>query len=290
MLSSIKTKITLWCTIILWASAFPAIRAGLEGYGPGSLALLRFLVASVCMALLYPYLPKRKSIPFSEKLRFLTVGAIGIGIYHVALNYGELTVPSGIASFIISQSPVFSVIFAMIFLKEEFGLKAFIGMFISLLGIALITLSHQANMSFDKGVLYVMIAAIAGSLFSILQKPALRKYHAMEVTAYAIWGGTLLLSVFSPTLMTDIKTAPLGATLSVLYLGIFPAAVAYISWSYTLQAMPVARASVYLYFMPIVATLLGWLWLHEVPSLSSFIGGLVALSGVWLINHAFRPR
>ncbi|MCC2667478.1 MAG: eamA, partial [Gammaproteobacteria bacterium] len=44
---TLKTKLALLTTVVLWASAFVAIRAGLQGYSPGGLALLRFLIASV---------------------------------------------------------------------------------------------------------------------------------------------------------------------------------------------------------------------------------------------------
>ena len=64
---SIKTRLAVWITVALWASAFVGIRAGLESYTPGSLAALRFLVASFCMLILYMRLPNRNRISWRDK-------------------------------------------------------------------------------------------------------------------------------------------------------------------------------------------------------------------------------
>src|SRR4051812_15811907 len=98
---SLKTKFALAITILLWASAFVGIRAGLQGYSPGALALFRFLIASVCMGVICLGFPEnRHKINFTDTWRLFLLGAVAIAGYHIALNYGELTVPSGIASFI----------------------------------------------------------------------------------------------------------------------------------------------------------------------------------------------
>lgn len=85
----------------------------------------------------------------------------------------------------------------------------------------------------------------------------------------------------------DWQQASWTATLVIVYLGIFPASIGYIAWSYALARIPASRAVSFLYFMPFVATLLGWLWLSEVPKLLSVFGGVVAIFGVWLVNQSY---
>lgn len=284
---SITTKIALAISIILWASAFVGIRAGLKGYSPGALALLRFLVASVCMIFVYWRLPKRERFQRKDFCLLLLFGAVGLGGYNVFLNYGELAVSAGVASFIVSQSPLLTMLFAIIFLREGFNPLTLFGILISIFGVGLITLSQDSDVKFDVGLIFLLLATLLNGLYSVLQKPFLDKYHAVDVTVFIIWGGTLALLVYTPSLLQDVKTAPLSATLAVVYLGIFPAAVAYIAWSYALAAIPASTCSTFLYFMPVFATILGWLVLGEVPPLLSLIGGLVALFGVWIANKAY---
>lgn len=111
---------------------------------------------------------------------------------------------------------------------------------------------------------------------------------AVEATTYAIWGGTLFLAVHTPTLLIELPHASLASTLTVIYLGIFPAAIGYLSWSYVLKEMPAARAMSFLYFVPFLATLLGWLLLNEVPTLLSMVGAMFAIAGVWLVSQSYR--
>lgn len=283
-----KAKFALITAIFLWASAFVGIRAGLHGYSPAGLALLRYLIASACMALIYYRLPKRNKIGSSDAVLLLSLGAVGIGIYNLALNYGELAISSGMASFIISQSPVITAILALFFLGERLTILRVIGFLVSVTGVALIALGERGGFQWDPSISYILVATLTSGFYSVLQKPFLKKYHAIEVTTYIIWGGTLFLAFYFPELNRDLASASLQSTLTIVYLGIFPATLGYLAWAYVLAEVPASRAGSFLYFMPFLATLLGWFCLGEVPVLISIIGGLLAIFGVWLVNHSYR--
>src|SRR3990167_7472133 len=220
---SLKTKMALLITISLWASAFPGIRSGLQGYAPGSLALLRFLIASFCMWLACIELPNRNEIARSDKILLLLIGMLGIGFYHIALNYGEISVPSGTASFIIALSPIVTLVSAMLFLRESVRINMWIGMIMSVMGVGLMMLDKTNQLTFHAGVCYVLAASFIGGIYSVLQKPFLQKYHAIEVTAYIIWGATFLLFIYTPSMLHDAHFASWRASISVIYLGVFPA-------------------------------------------------------------------
>ncbi len=286
MTVTLKTKFSLLLAVTLWASAFAGIRAGLVGYTPGALGLFRFLIGSVCMLILYMNQPHSIPIPWRDKCLLLLIGVIGLGCYTLTLNYGELAVPSGIASFIISLSPLITVFTAVIFLRESISLNVIIGMLISIAGVALIMLSKIHQFQFQVGCYFVLIAMFTGGIYSVMQKPFLKKYHAIQVTAYVIWGATLSLMVYAPQLWKNIQTASIPATSAVAYLGIFPSTFGYLAWSYGLKDIPVSQAVNYLYFTPIIATLIGWIWLGEVPGGLSLMGGLIALCGVWVVNRS----
>ncbi|MBE9179339.1 DMT family transporter [Oculatella sp. LEGE 06141] len=283
-INSIQTVLALGISLILWASGFAGVRASLTSYSPEHLVLLRFLVASsvlVVYALLTQMrLPRIKDVPI-----MLLLGFFGVALYHLCLSYGQRTITASAASLLNASSPIFTVLFATVFLEERLAAKGWIGIITSFIGAILISLSESDSIYFNTNALLIIIAAISQGIYFTLQKFYLKKYNAFELATYTIWGGTVLLMFSLSSLVETIYSAPLQATLTIAYLGVFPAAIAYMSWNYVISKMPVSQAASFLYLVPILASLIAWIWLKEIPNLLSVLGGVLVLSGVLLVNN-----
>jgi drug/metabolite transporter (DMT)-like permease len=142
----------------------------------------------------------------------------------------------------------------------------------------------------DPSAALILLAALSTSIYFVLQKPYLEKYGALAFTTYAIWAGTLLTLVYLPGLLSEVQTAPLGTTLAMVYLGVFPTAIAYVTYAYAFSRLPAARAASFLYVIPVMAYVIAWLWLGEIPTSLSVVGGVVTLAGVLLVNIRRRRR
>ena len=286
-MQSFKINAGLFLAIFLWASAFVGIRIGLYSYSPGSLALFRFMIASACMALIYIRQSSCQKIPWSARLQLGLLGVMGISVYNICLNYCEITVSAGIASFVIGLTPALTVLYSVIFLGERPTRTVYSGILISLSGLVLMVIAGGDGVAISYGVLVIFIATLASVAYSLLQKSYLQHYHPVAVTAWIIWGGTLSLMVFAPALWREVLVAKPAATWAVIYLGIFPAALAYLAWSYVLKALSASHASMYLYAMPVISSLLGFILLHEQPSNLSLCGGILTMVGAF---YASRRR
>ncbi len=276
-------------TLLFWASAFPAIRVGLGGFEPGSLALLRFLVATGLLwlflrAFRFPLPPlSREDLP-----RFALAGFLGIALYHLALNLGERTVSAGSASFLIAASPIFTALLARFLLGERLNPWGWLGLGLAFLGVGLIALGEGGGVRLEAGAGWVLLAALASALYFILQKPLLLRYPTGAATLYTFALGTLPLLAFGPKLLRLWPEAEASARLSALYLGAFPGALAYLLWTYALARTPASRLSGFLYLSPVLALVLSYLWLGEVPHPLAFLGGGLALLGVSLLSTRGR--
>lgn len=272
-------------TLILWSSAFVGIRAALQVFSPEGLATFRYLVASLGMLVLYQFIPNRKPVLYRHRMAMILTGIIAIAFYNITLNYGEMTVASAEASFIVSQSPLLSAFFARVFLKENISRTQCLGFLISFCGILFIALGQHAHFNWHEGMMWLMLTTLCAAIYNLLQKPLLTLYSPLQVTAWVMWGGELFLLLFFPDMIKDLSQSNWKMNLLIIYLGIGPAILAYWGWAYVLKNMPASHAVGLLYAMPICTLLVAWIWLSEVPSVLAILGGLLALVGVWLINH-----
>jgi drug/metabolite transporter (DMT)-like permease len=279
-----RTVMAIAIAILFWASSFASVGAALDEFSPGSIAVFRFGVASLVLLLIALLrkisLPDRKDVPF-----FLVLGFFGITVYHLAQNYGQTTVTAGSASLIIASVPIFTALLAKAFLKERLSGRGWLGIFISLAGIAIISWGEGDEYAIDAGALLMILAAVSVSLFFVFQKYLHNRYSPLQITTYSIWSGTLYLLVFLPGLLAEINDATVGNIINMVYLGVFPGALAYLAWNYALSKTPASILTSVLNISPVPAIIIAWIWLNEIPTALAIIGGTVAIAGVLVVNR-----
>ncbi|MBD7944246.1 MULTISPECIES: DMT family transporter [Psychrobacillus] len=274
-------------TVAIWGSSFAAISASLNGgYPPGHLALFRFLIASLIFLLIALWPGSKFKLPEKQDgWKIIILGWIGISLYHICVTFGQMTISAGTAGMLIGSAPIVTTVMAVIILKERLGKVGWVGLAFGFIGIILIAFG-TGDSSFDisPGVFLVLIAAIATSIFFVYQKPLFKKYSAIELTAYFTWTGTLPFLFFAPGLFDTLQSATNEANLSAIYIGIFPTALAYLTWAIALSQSNASSVSNTLYAEPVVAIVITWIWLHELPSPLSIVGGVIAISSLLFVN------
>lgn len=266
-------------TVVLWASTFPVTRYALAAYSPLPLALLRLGFAA--LALLSWVVVARVPPPaLRDWPAFAGYGLAGITLASVTLIQGLVSINAGAGSFLVGTIPVFSALLARLMLGERLKPIAWAGIGASFCGVALIALGEGGGLRINLSAGWILASALCQSVYYVGQKPYLRRYRAVQWSAYTILCGAILLLPAAGMLLPELRAAPWPATAAAAYLGVFPIAVAFVTWSYALARAKAALVTSAMYAMPAMALTLAWLWLGEVPHPLSLAGGAVALIGV----------
>ena len=271
--------------VVFWASTFVGIRAALTEYNPIDIAVLRFIISSI--VLLFIAIPSKIRLP--EKRDWFPFVLLGLVLFinMISLNYGMRTITAGETTLILSSSQLFQVLFAWLFLHENISTRFLIGLFLCFSGITLIAFQNTIGFSLNIGVLFVLLAAITNAIYFVSQKPILKKYKPQEVISYALWIATLLMLPLGRNVVDVIGVVSLSSTIVVVYIGI-AALVANLCWSKALSKIEASRAAIFLYTVPVITIIIGFLWLNELPSLVSLFGGAIILGGV-IISNMTKP-
>ncbi|MGW5878510.1 DMT family transporter [Nocardiopsis terrae] len=267
-------------TVLLWASAFVAIRTAGEHYSPGALALGRLATAG--LILLLPVLLTRRGLPPRAAWPGIVCsGLLWFGVYMVALNWGEQEVDAGTAALVVNLGPVLIALLSARLLGEGLPRPLVAGTVLAFTGAAVIGLSKaDHDGSSVLGVLLCLVAAVGYAVGVVSQKPALRHADALQVTTFACLVGTLACLPFTGVLASEVAAAPWQATATVVYLGVFPTALAFTTWAFALSRMPAGRLGATTYLVPALVVALSWALLGETPVPGALLGGALCLAGV----------
>ncbi|MEU6857419.1 DMT family transporter [Glycomyces sp. NPDC046736] len=285
-----RAALAVGVTVLCWASAFVSIRDVGRHLDPGPLTLGRAAVAAVVLLAVWAVrregLPDRRAWP-----GIVTSGILWFGVYMVALNWGEQLVDAGTAALIVNIGPILIALLGGWLLKEGFPPRLFLGIAVSFAGVAVVSLSmSQHGASSVVGVLLCLVSAITYAISVVVQKPTLKHCSSLQFTAFGNAIAAVLCLPFAPLLLRQLEEAPTSATLHVLYLGLVPTALAFLTWGYALRYTTAGKLGATTYVVPAIVVGMSWLFLSEVPTWLTIAGGAIALIGVAISRSRGRAK
>jgi drug/metabolite transporter (DMT)-like permease len=275
-------------TLVLWASAFVAIRHLGREVPPGALSLGRLLIAAVALAFVVfrrrPTWPAPRDWPL-----LLLCGVAWFGVYNLALNEAERRIDAGTAALIVQIGPIIVALLATVFLAEAMSRWLLIGMAVGFAGVVVIARGFSTGDSGDLvGVWLAVLAAVTYAVGVLAQKPLLGRLPGPEVTWLASIIGAVVCLPWSGELLTVVGESDASTLLWIGYLGIFPTAIAFSTWAWVLARSDAGTLTLTTFLVPFIATLIAWALLGEVPPALTFVGGALCIAGVVLTRR--RPK
>jgi drug/metabolite transporter (DMT)-like permease len=279
-------------TVVLWASAFVGIRAVAPDISPGPLTFGRMLIGFVVLGAFV--VVRRQALPRGRDLVFVAgCGVLWFGIYSVALNSAERLVDAGTASMLVNVGPILIALLGWLVLREGLSPRLLAGCAVAFGGAVVIGLATSdagsGGADATTGIILCLVAAVAYAGGVTLQKPALARVPALTVTWLACGVGALVTALFAPQLAAELGQAPIESAAWVVYLGLFPTAIAFTTWGFALARTTAGRLGATTYLVPSVAIALSWALLGEVPPALAIVGGVVCIGGVVVARSRPRP-
>ena len=285
--------ILLIIATLLWGGNFVIGRAVTGDIEPITLAFLRWCTAFIVF-LPIAYRPLKKEWP-KLKAHFpivIILAITGVAAFNTLVYIGVHYTTSINASLMNSSTPIIIYLLSFIFLKERLSKFQIIGTALSITGVAFILsggkLETLLSFQFNKGDLIVLLAVCCWAVYSLLIKQ-----YAGKLPGYSTFFVTIALGIIIllPFAIWEYTTTPNAITWSfstagaILYVGIFASIVAFLSWNKGVVALGANRASIFLNFIPLFASIFAVLFIGESLQIAQIIGGLAIILGTYIANR-----
>jgi drug/metabolite transporter (DMT)-like permease len=276
---------------LLWSSASTATKIGLKVAQPLTIALMRFLIASVCM-LIYAHLIRRYPLPKGRQWRMITIyGIFNITIYLGLYVLAMKDVTAGIGALAIATSPIFIGLLSIIVLKQMPPLKVMAALLLGLLGVVVAAwpLLHGTGVSV-RGLMTLLIGMLSYSVASIYFNKM--DWQGLKILTINGWqtmiGGILLLPFMIITYNKEANHYTADFWISSGWLAIFVSIAAIQCWLWLLKSAPI-KAGMWLYLCPIFGFIIAAIFMHDPLTLYTLTGVIMVLIALVMVRNK-RPR
>ena len=288
-----KAYIALAATSLIWGTTWVAMKFGLKGLPPLELASIRqFIAGSIFIVF---FLIRKEALPTLQQFKKLLFLAILTFVLANAVSTWSLKyISSGLGALIGALYPLSVVIIEYFFFKNKsINYLTIIGILLGIGGIVFVFYDNAFGVypqGYVFGIVLAIIAMLAWSMSSILIS---RKY--IQMNPYFGMGWQMLISsiivgIFSISSeeIIAINEISLTSWLAITYLIIAGSIIAIVAFIYSLKYLNPAIAVLYAYINPIIAMITGAILLKEKLTMVIFIGSLITLVGVFLVNFSMK--
>ncbi len=278
---------------LIWGANFTANKYGVTVLPPLAFAAIRFTLASALLALIVHLWKPGAPIPARTAWRLAGLGVIGNTGYQILFMLGLVTTSAINASLIMAALPVAVAVLGRVFGIERTTARTWMGIAVATVGVGLVIGAQGVRFSSATigGDLLVLLAVFCWAAFTVGVRSVGRGQAPIRVTALTVYGGTpgLILAGLPSFGQIRVGQLPPGAWIAVLYSGVFAIVIAYLIWTYAVQAIGGSRTAIYNCVIPLIAAAVAWAVLGERPVLAQGAGAALVITGV-LISQGIGSR
>ena len=279
-------------TTVLWGLSFVSIKITVAVIPPMTLALLRFLIASVLLIIMLKKLEPDTQLARKDMPLMALAGIIGVTAYFYFENNGVKLTTASAASMIIATIPIFTIVGDCIFFKTPLSLTKLISVVLSVIGVyCIVSVSLQDEVSGSLlGNLFMLGASLAWVVYSLATRPLSGRYSQLAVVTYQTLFGTLALVPFSILEAGEWQAFNWDIVLHIIYLGVFCSALGYYLYVYAMDILGVGSISLFINLIPVVSVIGGFFILQEPVTALQLLGGAIILFSVYIASSKEKEK
>lgn len=279
----------LLLAVLIWGANFIVSKFALHYFHPLTIATVRVFLSAAAFLIFMLFMKKTKRIQLSDHFKIAILAFFGIMLNQLFFIFGlKYTTPSH-SALVIATIPTFVFIFSGKFLKEGFLNVKGAGILISFAGVTILTKIWEMDFhsSYLIGDLLTICTSIAFALYTVIGKPMVHKYHPLKVTSFVYFYGALMMIPLYPIYLIKIFEfkASFLAYLALAYVVFLVTFLAYIIYYWALARIDASKVAAFIYFQPLIATILSIILGFESFSYNLFFGGILIIGGVILTEH-----
>jgi drug/metabolite transporter (DMT)-like permease len=270
---------------LIWGFNFVVMKSANGAFPPVLFAAFRFFVgAAVLFGVVYL---KKIPLPSKRNLKwYILCGILQTTYFNLAIQISLNYISAGLVSVLTYSMPLFFCILAHFFIPgERLTLRKIIGIIIGIMG-----LFFALNITHLDGSLWILIlalsSAISWAVSNLIIKQKLQNCDKIQFTAWQMAIGAGALFLYSFCFENGQSHWSLISIAYILFSGIIASALAFVLWSYILTKIQASRASISLLMVPVVGIISSYLFLDESLKVSTLIGVLFVLLGIWIVNSS----
>ena len=279
---------------VLWSASFLWIKLAVQEIGPFALVALRTLFGALTGILAAIFMHTRWPRDHRTWLVYLLLGVTSVVIPFLLVAWGEETIDSAIASILNASVPLFTIVIAHFFVKDDrISLQKSLGLLVGFAGVAVLLSKDLATASHSSalGQAAVIVASIFYAGSTVYARLRTQHVPALIRGAAPLMTATIITWLALPVAEHPIKMPSLPLTwLAVLWLGILGSGVALVLWYYLLHEIGPTRTTLVSYIFPLGGVILGVIFLDEPLSWQLAVGAALITSSIAAVNWNPQPN
>jgi drug/metabolite transporter (DMT)-like permease len=275
-------------TTTIWGVGFLAAKFATQTMDPVIVAYFRYAISSLVLLPLMLLTERHHAKPSKVNwMQFFILAITGVILYNICFFIGAKYSTVVKSSLVISSNGPIIAILSGMFLKENLTFFNIFGLVSSLLGAFLIITNGDLTVIFSEWSwvdLVLILASLSWAVFTVLSKYVMKTFSPLVVTTYVSCLGTILLSPLAITHFSidQIMLASIYEWISIFFIAIFVAVLSNIWWNKSIKEVGAAKASVFINIMPLSATIMAVIFLHEHLTFYHMVGAFLILGGVYV--------